>query len=107
IAGGVGAIVGAWVVSNVEVTAARRFVYAYLLVMGLYILWKSLRIAAEARKPAGWMALLGFAGGFLDASGGGGGGPMTTSTLVGSGHTPRYSPGAGHTTQTFVSGAPR
>ena len=41
-----------------------------MLLMGLYILWKSTRIALEARKPAGWMALLGFAGGFLDASGG-------------------------------------
>src|SRR5215469_17010632 len=58
--GVVGAILGAWVLSNVEVTAARRFVYAYLLVMGLYILWKSMRITVEARKPAGWMALLGF-----------------------------------------------
>ena len=43
------------------------------LVMGLYILSKSTQIAVKARKPAGWMALLGFAGGFLDASGGGGG----------------------------------
>src|SRR5262249_57453996 len=106
IAGGVGAIVGAWVVSNVEVTAARRFVYAYLLVMGLYILWKSLRIAAEARKPAGWMALLGFAGGFLDASGGGGWGPMTTSTLVGPGQAPRYSLGSVNTTQLFLPAPP-
>jgi uncharacterized membrane protein YfcA len=43
------------------------------LVMDLYILWKSTQIVVKARKPAGWMALLGFAGGFLDASGGGGG----------------------------------
>jgi len=40
-----GAILGAWVLSNVEVTAARRFVYAYLLIMGFYILWKSMRVA--------------------------------------------------------------
>src|SRR5262249_6192452 len=92
-----------WILSNVEVTSARRFVYAYLLVMGFYILWKSTRIAVEARKPAGWMALLGFAGGFLDASGGGGWGPMTTSTLVGSGHVPRYSVGSVNTTEFFVT----
>jgi uncharacterized membrane protein YfcA len=89
IAGVLGAILGAWILSNVEVTSARRFVYAYLLIMGLYILWKSVRIAIEARKPSGWTALLGFVGGFLDASGGGGWGPMTTSTLVGSGHARR------------------
>ena len=67
ITGVLGAILGAWILSNVEVTSARRFVYAYLLVMGFYILWKSTRIAVESRKPAGWMALLGFG-----ASGGGG-----------------------------------
>ena len=103
ITGVLGAILGAWILSNVEVTSARRFVYAYLLVMGLYILWKSVRIAVEARKPAGWTALLGFAGGFLDASGGGGWGPLTTSTLVGSGHAPRYSVGSVNTTEFFVT----
>jgi uncharacterized membrane protein YfcA len=103
IAGVLGAILGAWILSNVEVTSARRFVYAYLLLMGLYILWKSTRIAVEARKPAGWMALLGLADGFLDASGGGGWGPMTTSTLVGSGHAPRYCVGSVNTTEFFVT----
>lgn len=103
ITGVLGAILGAWILSNVEVTSARRFVYAYLLIMGLYILWKSMRIAVEARKPAGWTSLLGFAGGFLDASGGGGWGPMTTSTLVGSGHPPRYSVGSVNTTEFYVT----
>ena len=38
--GVLGAIVGAWILSNVDVSAARRFVYIYLLLMGLYILYK-------------------------------------------------------------------
>lgn len=103
VTGMLGAILGAWILSNVEVSSARRFVYVYLLIMGLYILWKSMRIAAEPRKPAGWTALLGFGAGFLDASGGGGWGPMTTSTLVGSGHAPRYSVGSVNTTEFFVT----
>jgi len=103
VTGVVGAILGAWILTNVEVTAARRFVYAYLLIMGLYILWKSVRIASEPRKPAGWTALLGFVGGFLDATGGGGWGPMTTTTLVASGHAPRYSVGSVNTTEFFVT----
>src|ERR1044071_10226497 len=37
----IGAILGAWILSNVDVSAARRFVYIYLLLMGLYILYKS------------------------------------------------------------------
>jgi uncharacterized membrane protein YfcA len=101
--GVLGAILGAWVLSSVEVTAARRFVYAYLLIMGFYILWKSMRIASAPRKPAGWTVLLGFGAGFLDASGGGGWGPMTTSTLVGSGHAPRYSVGSVNTAEFFVT----
>ena len=56
IAGVLGAILGAWILSNVDVSAARRFVYIYLLVMGLYILWKSVRITLVARRPAGWCA---------------------------------------------------
>jgi uncharacterized membrane protein YfcA len=69
VAGVLGAILGAWVLSNIEVTAARRFVYAYLLIMGLYILWKSRRVALIPRTPAGWTAVLGFGAGFLDATG--------------------------------------
>jgi uncharacterized protein len=53
VTGVLGAILGAWVLSNVEVTAARRFVYAYLLIMGFYILWKSMRVALAPRSPAG------------------------------------------------------
>ena len=103
VAGVLGAILGAWVLSNIDVTAARRFVYAYLLIMGLYILWKSRRVAPIPRTPAGWTAVLGFGAGFLDATGGGGWGPMTTTTLVGSGHPPRYSVGSVNTAEFFVT----
>jgi hypothetical protein len=37
----------------VEVTSARRFVYAYLLIMGLYILWKSMRNRGRGAKAGG------------------------------------------------------
>jgi len=103
VAGVFGAILGAWILSNIEVSAARRFVYIYLLIMGIYILWKSVRIALAPRAPAAWTALLGFGAGFLDATGGGGWGPMTTSTLVGSGHAPRYSVGSVNTAEFFVT----
>jgi uncharacterized protein len=101
--GVLGAVLGAWVLSNVEVTAARRFVYAYLLIMGFYILWKSMRVALAPRSPAGWTSMLGFGAGFLDATGGGGWGPMTMSTLVGSGHAPRYAVGSVNTAEFFVT----
>lgn len=103
IAGVLGAVLGAWILSNIEVGAARRFVYIYLLAMGLYILWKSVRISLVPRAPAGWTTVLGFGAGFLDATGGGGWGPLTTSTLVGSGHAPRYTVGSVKSAEFFVT----
>src|SRR6516162_9600870 len=103
VTGVLGAILGAWILSNIEIGAARRIVYAYLLVMGLYILWQSARIALTPRTPAGWLAPLGLLAGFLDASGGGGWGPVTTSTLIGSGHAPRQTVGSVNTTEFFVT----
>jgi len=103
VTGVLGAILGAWILSNIEIGAARRIVYAYLLVMGLYILWQSARIALTPRTPAGWLAPLGLLAGFLDASGGGGWGPVTTSTLIGSGHAPRQTVGSVNTTELGAS----
>jgi uncharacterized membrane protein YfcA len=101
--GVLGAILGAWILSNVDVAAARRYVYVYLLVMGAYILWRSMRIAPIRERPASWLPPVGFVGGFLDASGGGGWGPVLTSTLVGSGHAPRHTVGSVNTAEFFVT----
>ena len=103
IAGVLGAILGAWVLSNVDVTAARRFVYGYLLLMGIYILAKSFRIAPPRTRPAKWTSPLGFVAGFLDASGGGGWGPLATSTLIGAGHAPRHTVGSVNAAEFFVT----
>ena len=103
VTGVLGGILGAWVLSNIETAAARRLVYAYLLCMGFYILWRSMRIALTPRAPAGWIMPLGFVAAFLDASGGGGWGPVTTSTLIGSGHPPRETVGSVNTTEFFVT----
>jgi len=103
VTGVLGAILGAWILSNTDVGAARRLVYCYLLLMGLYILWQSTRIALAPRTPAGWIPPLGFLAGFLDATGGGGWGPVTTSTLLGSGHAPRQTVGSVNTAEFFVT----
>jgi uncharacterized protein len=102
-AGVLGAVLGAWILSNIDIAAARRWVYGYLLLMGCYILWRSMRIAPAPRGPAGWSAALGFVAGFLDASGGGGWGPVATSTLIGSGHAPRHTVGSVNTAEFFVT----
>src|SRR5258708_12918482 len=51
VTGVLGAILGAWLLSNIEIGAARRIVYAYLLLMGLYILWQSARIRLTPPTP--------------------------------------------------------
>jgi hypothetical protein len=105
IAGVLGAVLGAWILSNLDLVAERRWVYLYLLVMGCYILLKSFRIAPQRSDPAKWLPPVGFAGGFLDASGGGGWGPVVTSTLIGSGQAPRMVIGSVNTTEFFVTTA--
>lgn len=105
IAGVLGAVLGAWILSNVDITAARRYVYFYLLGMGAYILLRSMRIAPTRDKPAVWTSPLGFIAGFLDASGGGGWGPLATSTLIGAGHAPRQAVGSVNLSEFFVTTA--
>ena len=102
--GGIGAFLGAVVLSNLSLDAARPWVSVVLLVLGAVIVMRFLnarrRAAAPPRVPdyepeaAGsvapsrrrWMLTpLGLFGGFLDASGGGGWGPVVTSTLMAAG----------------------
>jgi uncharacterized protein len=97
IPGGVGAFLGAVVLSNLSLDAARPMVSLVLLGLGGVILFRFIhgrRLAAAREagetdaRPQGlagrrWTLIpLGLVGGFLDASGGGGWGPVTTSTLM-------------------------
>jgi uncharacterized protein len=103
VAGVLGAVLGAWILSNVDSAAARPFVAAYLLLVGLFILFKAWQLAPARDAPTPWIGPIGFVAGFLDASGGGGWGPVATSTLIGSGHTPRTTVGSVNTTEFFVT----
>ena len=103
IAGVLGAVLGAWILSNVDSSAARPIVAGYLLLMGLFILFKAWQLAPARDAPAAWTMPVGFVAGFLDASGGGGWGGVATSTLVGSGHAPRQAVGSVNTTEFFVT----
>jgi len=98
VTGVLGAILGAWILSNIDVSAARRYVYIYLLLMGCYILLKSVQIAVEWQLSGMWVPPVGFVAGFLDASGGGGWGGLMTTTLIGAGNPPRQTVGSVNTT---------
>src|SRR6185503_2753447 len=99
IPGGVGAFLGAVVLSNLSLDAARPAVSLVLLLLGAVIIARFIHgrrrtsgpieggaIAARVGTATGsrhWALIpLGFVGGFMDASGGGGWGPVTTSSLM-------------------------
>jgi uncharacterized membrane protein YfcA len=103
IAGVAGAVLGAWVLSNLDAGFIRPYIAAYLLLVGIFILLKASRLAPARDAPGPWVGPIGFVAGFLDASGGGGWGPVATSTLIGSGHTPRMVVGSVNTTEFFVT----
>ena len=79
--GAVGGVLGAYVLTQLPGDAIRPFIYAYLLVLAVFIL---LRAAGRMvpRQEVKRVPLLGFVAGMLDASGGGGWGPVATSTLL-------------------------
>jgi uncharacterized protein len=104
-AGVLGAVLGAWVLSNIDARVGRPLIAVYLLLMGVLILVRARRKVATRDVPTRWAPPLGLAGGFLDASGGGGWGPIVTSTLIGSGHAPRTTVGSVNTTEFFVTTA--
>src|SRR3954467_7767922 len=96
VAGVLGAVLGAWILSNLDAGGGRALLAAYLLLVGVFILFKAWRGVPARDAPAPWVPPIGFAAGFLDASGGGGWGPVATTTLIGSGDAPRTARGARH-----------
>jgi uncharacterized protein len=105
VAGVIGAVAGAWVLSNVDGEQARPFVAAYLLTISILILLKAARPAPMRDRSFTIAPPLGLVGGFLDASGGGGWGGVVTSTLIGSGQAPRTVVGSVNLTEFFVTTA--
>lgn len=109
IPGTVGALSGAWVVSQVDGKLLKPWVSGYLLLMGLYILYKAYRAyrhrqAVQARAAtAGQIAPLAVLGGFVDSVGGGGWGPVVTTTLLGRGHAPRETIGSVNAAEFFLT----
>jgi len=104
--GVLGGVLGAYVLSNIDGRAIRPFVAAYLLILGMLILLKAARLApTNEDAKVEYAAPLGLVGGFLDAVGGGGWGPLVTSTLIGSGHTPRRVIGSVNAAEFFVTTA--
>ena len=100
--GMIGGGIGAYILATVPGDRIRPIVSAYLLVMGIVVLWRAIWKTPIEQKPPKQVGALGMFGGFLDAIGGGGWGAMVTTTLIGRGATPRMAIGSANVAEFFV-----
>jgi uncharacterized membrane protein YfcA len=101
VAGVLGGIVGAHILTGLPETSVKVFVSVYLVGMTLLIFNRVLGRIPRGIKPP--PQLLGAGGGFLDAIGGGGWGPLVVSSLVATGSEPRRSIGSANLAEFFVT----
>jgi len=89
-AGIFGGVTGAYLLSNIDASAAKPYVMLYLAGIGVLIFFKALFMGHTPviRDPK-YTRPLALIGGFLDAAGGGGWGPVVTSNLLVQGSDPR------------------
>ena len=104
-AGVVGGVVGAFVLTSIDGATIKPIIVAYMAVMGVVIIWRTLRALKPRHETVRGVAALGAVGGFVDAVGGGGWGPVVTTTLVGAGGQPRYVIGTVNTAEFLVTAA--
>ncbi len=103
IPGVLGAILGAYLLTQAPGDILKPFISGYLLIMGVVILVKALRNNHQERKVTSHISILGVIGGFFDAIGGGGWGPIVTTTLVARGNNPRQTIGSVNFSEFFVT----
>jgi len=104
-AGVVGGIAGVFVLTSIDGATIKPFIVAYMAVMGVVIVWRTLRAIKPRHELPRGVEPLGLLGGFVDAVGGGGWGPVVTTTLVGAGGQPRYVIGTVNTAEFFLTAA--
>ena len=102
-AGMVGGAIGAYLLSTIDGNAIAPFVSAYLIAIGLFILYKAFQ-PKWPRDVRDWIVpYVGGVGGVLDAMGGGGWGPIVTSSLLGRGHDAKKVIGSTNLTEFAVT----
>ena len=101
IPGVIGGVCGAYLLT-ISGDHARPFVMAYLSLIGVYLLFRSIGLPPERKEPR-VIAPLGLIGGFLDAAGGGGWGPVVTSNLLVQGAEPRRTIGTVNTAEFLLT----
>jgi uncharacterized membrane protein YfcA len=102
-AGMIGGAIGAYLLSNIDAGVVEPFVSAYLIAVGVYILFKAFQPLFPREVGDRMVPVIGFGGGILDAMGGGGWGPIVTTSLVGRGHEPKKVIGSTSVTEFLVT----
>ena len=104
IPGVIGGVIGVFVITSIDGKIIRPFISAYLLAMGLYIIYRAFRAIKGPTLVVGNKLIpVAFVGGFADSVGGGGWGPVVTTTLIGSGHEPKTTIGSVNAAEFFVT----
>lgn len=102
IPGLLGAVCGAYLLSQFPGAALRPYIAGYLIIMGAVIVIKAFR-EFPPRAVTTQLAPLGFIGAFLDAVGGGGWGPIVTTNLIARGNDMREAIGSVNAVEFFVT----
>lgn len=107
IPGSLGAFVGAVLLSNLDLSAARPWTSGILLALGILIIARFVTMRVQKPERNGhkrWLIPLGLVGGFVDSTGGGGWGPVVTTSLTASRVLePRKAIGTTNTAEFLVS----
>ncbi|NGF56478.1 sulfite exporter TauE/SafE family protein [Parapedobacter sp. SGR-10] len=104
VTGSIGAIIGAYLIADLfNGNAIKPYISAYLLLLGVYLLYRAFKKKKAETQKVKHASLLAFFGGLLDAIGGGGWGPIVTSNLLSQGKSPRHTIGTVNTAEFFVT----
>jgi uncharacterized membrane protein YfcA len=98
--GTLAAVIGAYLLSELEAPWLAPAIQCYLLASGVIVLLRAFGLKLFPRVNP---ALLGAVGGLADAVGGGGWGPIVTGTLIASGDNPRTVIGSVNAAEFFVT----
>lgn len=101
--GVIGGVAGVLLIASVDGKLIRPWISGYLLIMGLYIIYRAFRAIKAFDLTGPRLIPVALAGGFVDSVGGGGWGPVVTSTLLGAGHEPRTTIGSVNAAEFFVT----
>ncbi len=99
----IGAFCGVLFVTKLDSDLLRPLISLYLLIMGVFIIRKTITKRKQKKLGGSKIAKLALTGGFMDSAGGGGWGPIVTSTLVGAGQDPRSTIGSVNFAEFFLT----